>query len=594
MKLSSLKVKPALLKSDFIAGLTVALILIPQSLAYAQLAGLPPQFGLYAALLPPFIAAFFGSSKQLATGPVAVLSLMTASSLSVIYTPGTPDYISAAIFLALLLGIFQLFLGFIKFGGLISFLSHPVIYGFTNAAALIIATTQLPKFFGVSVASHEHHYETVIAVINAALKNTDIVTLLLGLWAIYAMYTFRKVNKKLPIVLLTVVLATLLSLFMNYQGAVIGTVPKGLPLLALPKLDFQILSALLPTIITIGIIGFTEAVSIAQAISVKTKEPVNPNKELMGQGLANIFGSLLQSYPTAGSFSRSAVNFQAGAKTGLSSFFTSLTVFITLLFFTGLLYHIPQVVLAAVIVFSVSGLIDFKKLKHIWYTNPYDGIAAVITFFGTIYFAPHLEKGIILGVVFSIGYYLYRSMHPRIVFLSKFKDGALHDAKRFSMDRCNNIAVVRLDAPLFFANAKYFEEEIVNDLAENKELRDILLIATGINHIDATGEEMLKSLFENMKSAGKILYFSEVKAPIIQLLKKTGLYEEIHPDHFFNKSDEAIRYIIHKLEKNNAHTDKEKCPLQKYSKLHDAEKASIKDKRETVAYFYHKLRLHKN
>lgn len=592
MKSSFLKIKTIYLKSDVLAGVTVALILIPQSLAYAQLAGLPAQYGLYAALIPPVIAAFFGSSKQLATGPVAVLSLMTASALSDFYTPGTPDYIQAAVFLALLLGIFQMLLGLIKFGGLISFLSHPVIYGFTNAAAIIIATTQLSKFFGVSVITHEHHYETVLAVFREAFQKTDIITLMLGMWSIYAMYTFRKINKKLPIVLLTVVFATALSILIQYKGSVIGAVPSGLPSISIIPLNPKVLFSLIPTVITMGIIGFTEAVSVAQAISVKTKEPVNPNKELMGQGIANILGSLFQSYPTAGSFSRSAVNFQAGARTQLSSFFTSAAVFITLLFFTKYLYHIPQVVLAAVIVFSVSGLIDLRKIKHIWFANPYDGIAAILTFLGTLYFAPHLEKGITMGVIFSVGYYLYRSMHPRIVFLSKFRDGALHDASRFSMDRCDNIAVVRLDAPLFFANAKYFEEEIVNDLAKNKNIKDVLLVANGINQIDATGEEMLKSLFENLKSARKTLYFSDLKAPILEILRTTGLYEEIHPDHFFSKSNEGIKYIIKSLEETGKHIDKESCPLKKYVKTHESDKAALKDKRETIAYFYHKLRLH--
>ena len=591
MNLPNLGKKPVFLKNDFVAGITVALILIPQSLAYAQLAGLPAQYGLYAALIPPVIAAFFGSSKQLATGPVAVLSLMTASSLTVFYTPGSPDYISAAILLALLLGIFQLGLGMIKFGGLISFLSHPVIYGFTNAAAIIIATTQLSKLFGVNVPSSEHHYETVIAVLQAASKSGELLTLLLGLWSIYALYTLKKLNKKLPIVLIVVISSTLLSQLMGYSGALIGEVPKGLPSFAIPVWDTKIIFGLIPTIITMGIIGFTEAVSIAQAISVKTKDSINPNKELIGQGLGNILGSFFFSYPTAGSFSRSAVNFQAGAKTALSSFFTSFTVLLTLLFFTDLLYFIPQVTLAGVIIYSVSGLIDLKKIRHIWNANPYDGIAAVITFFSTIYFAPHLDKGIMFGVIFSIGYYLYRSMHPRVVFLSKYKDGALHDATKFSMDRCENIAVVRLDAPLFFANAKFFEEEIVNDLASNKGIKDILIIGTGINQLDATGEEMLKSLFENLRPTKKTLYFSDLKAPILQLLKNTGLYSEIHPDHFFSKSDDAIRYVVNILEKADLHTDSEKCPLKKYVKRHEAEEVSIGDKRETIAYFYHKLRL---
>lgn len=593
MKIFFSKFNPKFIKPDFIAGITVALVLIPQSLAYAQLAGLPAHFGLYTALLPPVIAAFFGSSKQLSTGPVAVLSLMTTASLSPHFTPGSNEYIQAAIFLALCLGLMQLLFGIIKLGGLISFLSHPVIYGFTNAAAIIIATTQLSKFFGVSVGKFEHHYETVIAVLQNAITDTDPVTLMLGIWSLYAMYTFRKLNRKSPTVLISVVLATLFSIIINFKGALIGHVPQGLPTFGLPNIDFKLLSSLIPTILTMSIIGFTESVSVAQAIAVKTKESVNPNKELIGQGLSNIIGSFLQSYPVSGSFSRTAINFQAGAVSELSSFFTSILVFITLLFLTNLLYFIPQVVLAAVIVFSVSGLIDFKKIKHIWYANPYDGIAAILTFFGTLYFAPHLEKGIILGVIFSIGHYLYRSMHPHIVFLSKYKDGALHSVHRFKMERCKNIAVVRLDAPLFFANSAYFENEIINDLVKNSDISEILIVANGINLMDATGEEMLKSLLTSLKTGNKSLYISDVKNPVLEVIKNTGLYKEIGEGHFFQKSDTAIDFIINKLNHRKHHEDMDHCPLERYVKAHGTEKTSIKDKRENIAYFYHKLQLHK-
>lgn len=594
IKLFKFSPKSDFLKSDLIAGITVALVLIPQSLAYAQLAGLPAQFGLYASLLPPVIAAFFGSSKQLATGPVAVLSLMTAAALSPHYTLESNEYVLAAIFIALCLGLMQLFFGITKLGGLISFLSHPVIYGFTNAAAIIIATTQLSKFFGVEVAKYEHQYETVIAVFQSALKNTEPITLLLGLWSVYAMYTFRKINKKLPAVLITVVGATLLSMVINFKGALIGEVPVGLPKFMIPSVDLQLLSSLLPTILTMSIIGFTESISVAQAVAVKTKEAINPNKELVGQGISNIIGSFFQSYPVSGSFSRTAVNFQAGARSAFSSFFTCVLVFITLLFLTKFLYFIPQVVLAAVIIFSVMGLLDIRKIKHIWYTNPYDGIAAILTFFGTLYFAPHLEKGILLGVIFSIGHYLYRSMHPHVVFLSKYRDGALHNVNRFKMERCKNIAVVRLDAPLFFANSAYFENEIINDLAANKDISSVLIIATGINLVDATGEEMIKSLLFSLKTAKKTLYISDVKNQVFEVLKKTGLYAEIGEDHFFQKSDAAIRYIINYLEEAKNHEDSDNCPLRKYVKIHEAEHASLKDKRENIAYFYHKLNLHKS
>jgi SulP family sulfate permease len=591
MEVFAHKLKSVFLKSDIIAGATVALVLIPQSLAYAQLAGLPPQFGLYAALIPPVVASFFGSSKQLATGPVAVLSLMTAASVSTIYSPGSNEYITTAILLGLMLGLFQLFLGIARLGSLVSFLSHPVIYGFTNAAAIIIATTQLAKFFGVSVGQYEHHYQTVLAVLQKAVGNTDWVTLIFGVWALVAMYTIRSINKKFPAVLFTVFLASVFSFVIHYEGALIGTIPLGLPSFALPVFNSDVFMTLLPTAITMGLIGFTEAISIAQAIAVKTRDRINPNKELIGQGLGNIIGSLFQSYPTPGSFSRTAVNFQAGAKTSASSYFASILVLLTLIFFTKFLYYIPQVVLAAVIVVSVGTLIDFKKIKHIWYINRYDAIAAGLTFITTLYFAPHLDKGIIIGVLFSIAHYLYRNVHPRIVFLSKYKDGWLHDVEKFGLGRCTNIAVIRLDAPLFFANASFFENEVINDIVKNPDIHDVLIIAHGINQIDATGEEMLESLYKSLRTADKGMFLSEMKSPIMDLFVKAGLRDEIGKKHFFVKTEDAIQAIMEHLEKKDKHTDTLHCPLKKYITYHHQVKALETDKRETIAYFYHKLSL---
>lgn len=577
------------LRQDLIAGTTVALILVPQSLACAQLAGLPPQFGLYASLLPPFIASFFGSSRYLITGPVAILSLMTAAGLSVYYTPGSSEYISMAILLALSLGIFQLVLGLLRLGGLVSFLSHPVIYGFTNAAAIIIATSQLSKFFNVSSGQFHHQYETIAEVFQKGLTHTDWFTFILGLWALLMMYSLKKLNRKFPAVLATVILGTLFSLLLHYNGPVIGSIPIGLPGFILPELDIARIGHLIPVILAMGLIGFTESISIAQAIAVKTKDRIDPNKELIGLGLSNTIGAFTQSYPVTGSFSMTAVNYQAGVKSRASSIFTFILILFILLFFTNILYSIPKVILAAVIVLSVGGLIDFKKFKYIWYTNPYDGIAALLTFGATLYFAPALEMGVALGVIFSIGHYLYRSVHPRIVFLSKYKDGQLHDVERFKMDRCENIAVLRLDAPLFFANSAFFENEIINDVVENQKIRDVLIVANGINYIDATGEDTLQSLLLILKNGGKKLYFSDLKATVINLLTRSGLLKEVHKDHIFPKSEQAIIYLIRELEHNHNHNDKHSCPLKKFIKDQHAEHVIAQDKRETIAYFYNKL-----
>jgi len=425
-----------LIRHDIIAGITVALVLIPQSLAYAQLAGLPPQYGLYSALIPTFLAAIFGSSLYLSTGPVAVLSLMTASVLSLYHLPGTVEYISLALILTFMLGIFQITLSFLKIGNAISLLSHPVIYGFTNAAALIIASTQLPKLLGITAPNFDHQYQIVIAVFQKAYYGIDPITFLIGVWVLFSIIFLRIIKKDFPSLLFIMIGTTLFTRFIGYSGAVVGDITAGLPTFTPHLLSTELIFELLPTVAIMGIVGYAEAISIAQYVAKKTKTRLDPNKELFGQGIANLMGSFFQSFPTSGSFSRTALNFQAGARTNLSSITSSIMVLITLLFFTKLLYYLPQVVLAAVILISVSSLIDIKKIKLILLTSKPDAFAALITFLSTLYFAPHLERGIIIGVLFTIGYYIYKNVHPRVVLLSKNKKRRVGGAKKFYFWRC--------------------------------------------------------------------------------------------------------------------------------------------------------------
>jgi len=576
------------LKSDIIAGLTVALILVPKSIAYAQLAGLPAQYGLYASIFPPVVAALFGSSRHLATGPVAILSLMTASAVSMYYKPGTSEYISLALLIAFCLGVFQILLSAIKLGGAVSLLSHPVIYGFTNAAALIIASTQLPKFFGFDISPHGHQYETVITVLKEVSSGFDLITFLIGVWSLIAIITLKRIHKKFPSILVIVVVTTIFTWLLGYKGAIVGNVPSSLPYPAIPTLNIQMIIQLAPTIIIMGIVGFTEAISVAQAIAVKTKDRVEPNKELLGQGLANLIGSFFHSYPVSGSFSQTAINVHTGGKTALSSLITGIVVLLTLLFFTKLLYFIPEVVLAAVIVVSVLTLVDAKKFLHIWNTSKHDAIAALITFFTTLYFAPHLDRGIAVGVIFSIGYYIYKNVHPRVVFLSKYNDGWFHDATRFNLARCKNIAVVRFDGQLFFANSTYIENLIINDLIKHPEINDVLLMANGVNDIDSTGEHMLYSLWKTLKKNGKTLHISSLKSQITDVLERTGLKADIGYDNFLPTLDEAVKHIISMKENTNTHLDRGNCPLEKHVKATGVIKDMRLSKNNIIKYVYKK------
>ena len=463
-------------RQDFISGLTVALVLIPQSMAYAQLAGMPPYYGLYAAFLPPMVAALFGSSRQLATGPVAVVSLLTAASLAPLATAGSEGYIAYALLLSLIVGVFQFLLGVLRLGLVVNFLSHPVVNGFTNAGAIIIFSSQLEKMFGVYVDGSEHHYETIIEVCKSAIHYTHWPTFIFGVGAFTLMFVLKKVAPKVPNVLVAVALTTVIACAIGLQhdkkvdistiqsdkakklitsfntavkakpelekqqtevskaletaskahnnkamldaeheskhiqlnikelnhiffpqgetpagakddgrtwrvkvgnnalkteelrmmggGAVVGEIPKGLPSLTMPKFDMSAFSHLISSAIIISLLGFMEAISIAKAMAAKTGQRLDPNQELIGQGLANIIGAMTLAYPVSGSFSRSAVNLQSGAVSGLSSLFTSITVGLVLLFFTPLLYHLPQSVLAAVIMMAVIGLINASGFIH--------------------------------------------------------------------------------------------------------------------------------------------------------------------------------------------------------------------------------------
>ena len=393
------------IRADLIGGITVALVLIPQSMAYAQLAGLPAYYGLYAAFLPGIIGALWGSSKQLATGPVAVVSLLTASALIPFATLGSEQFIALAIMLAMLVGLFQLCLGVFKLGVVVNFISHPVIVGFTNAAAIIIGLSQLNKIFGVEKPRSESFISDILVVFQH-VGDTHILTLMMGVSAFAIMWGLKKYIPNIPGVLVAVVATTLVSWLIDFEslgGKVVGTIPSGLPSMQLPQMDYSMAGTLFTSAVVISMVGFMEAISIATAMAAKTIDRIDPNKELIGQGLANIVGSFSQSYPVSGSFSRSAVNLNAGAKTGMSAVFTGLIVLIALLFLTPLLYHLPQAVLAAVIMMAVTGLINFKAIKHAWLAHKHDGAASIITFGATLGFAPHLDNGIMIGAGLALG-----------------------------------------------------------------------------------------------------------------------------------------------------------------------------------------------
>jgi len=552
------------LKADLIAGLTVALVLVPQSMAYAQLAGLPAYYGLYASFLPPMVAAIFGSSRQLATGPVAMVSLMTATALGDIAVQGGEGYLMYAMLLATMVGLFQIFLGLLRLGVLVDLLSHPVVVGFTNAGAIIIATSQLNKVFGVEKVAADHHYETVMNIINAAMDHMHMPTLYMALIAFSIMIGLKIYLPKVPNVLVAVVITTVLAWMTGYAengGAVIGQIPQGLPSLTLPGIDMEIISQLMVNAIIISLVGFMEAIAIAKAMAAKTKQRLDANQELIGQGLSNIASGLTSGYPVSGSFSRSAVNIDAGAVTGFSSVVTGLVVGITLLFLTPLLYHLPSATLAAVIILAVANLVKIKPIVHAYKAEPHDGIVAVITFVFTLYVAPKIEEGIVLGVILSILLFVIRFMRPRVAELSRYKDGTMRDITVFpELETSDKIALIRFDGSLFFANAGFFEDKILEVMASRPDIKYIIFDAEGVNQIDSTGEEVLKHVYERLEENGVTLIVARMKRQFMQSVRRTGLLEQMGENKFFARIQYSLDFVWNSL---GDEYDRTQCPLRR-------------------------------
>ncbi len=553
---------PSIVWKDCVAGLTVALVLIPQSMAYAQLAGLPPYYGLYASFLPVIVSSMFGSSRQLQTGPVAVVSLMTAAALEPLAAANPEGFVVYAAILAILVGVFQMSLGLLRLGVLVDFLSHPVVIGFTNAAAIIIATSQLSKLFGVTAETSDHFYITIWNVLVEAAQHTHFPTLVMGIVALVIIFGLKHYAPKVPSVLIAVIVTSIASLLIDYEGLggkIVGNVPAGLPVLSIPDVDMATAASLIGKAIVIAVVGYMEAISIAKAIAVQTRQRIDANQGLVGQGLGNIVSGLSGAYPVAGSFSRSAVNMTAGAKTGFAAIVTGLIVALSLilLHFAQYLYYLPQATLAAVIISAVINLIRIKQIKYALRVHTHDGVIAILTFVLTLALAPHLEQSIFIGVVLSLGLFMYRTMHPHISVLSRHSDGTLRDAQANILKTCPKISVLRFEGPLFFASAMYFEAKVLERVAAKPELKFIIIDAEAITDIDATGEDMLHQLSLRLVALDVRLVFARTKRQVMDVFVRTGFAGPDWLDHFYRSDERAIEFAW----KNIKHCERERCPL---------------------------------
>jgi SulP family sulfate permease len=541
------------LHGDALAALIVTIMLIPQSLAYALLAGLPPEVGLYASMLPLVGYALFGSSSTLAVGPVAVVSLMTAAAVGDFAAVGTPEYRGAAIALALLSGLFLVALGLLRLGFLASLLSHPVISGFITASGILIAASQLKHILGVEAGGH-----TLVEIVQSLAIHIDAVsgpTLAIGIGATAFLFWVRKSLKPLltkfglgpraadsiakagPVaaVIVTILLVRIFAL--DQAGVkVVGAIPQGLPPITLPPFDLALWQDLLPSAVLISVVGFVESVSVAQTLAAKRRERIAPNRELVGLGAANLAASLTGGYPVTGGFARSVVNFDAGARTPLAGVMTAVGIGLTALLLTPLFQLLPKATLAATIVVAVLSLVDLAALKRTWVYSRGDFAAMATTIL--VVLGVGVEAGIVTGVALSVILFLVHSSRPHMAVVGQVP-GTQHfrNVKRHQVMVSPIVLSLRIDESLYFANARWLEDKVYDMAIADKTIRHVVLICAAVNDIDASALESLEALNERLHAAGVSFHLSEVKGPVMDKLKRSHFLDQLTGKVFLSQYD---------------------------------------------------------
>ena len=536
----------SLFKGDLVAGITVGIILIPQGIAYALIAGLPPIYGLYCALVPQLMYVIFGSSRQVAIGPVAMDSLIVATGVSTLALAGSDSYISIAILLALMVGAIQFIMGVFSLGFIVNFLSKPVITGFSSAIALIIGCNQFRNLLGVDfIQSDQIQY--VIEDVLFQINNYNFHTTIIGLFSVAIIVIFRNINIKIPNALIVVILGILI---MKYFGksfndvSIIREVPSGLPAFGIPDVDLDQIRELLPIAFTLVMVGYLETISIGKSLEAKQDEYlVRPNQELIALGLSNMVGSLFKAYPSTSSFSRSAINEESGAKTGMAALISVVMVVLTLLFLTPLFYYLPKAVLAAIIIVAVFGLVNFKEAIFLWKANHLDFWLLLATFLATLLLG--IEFGIIVGVGLSLIVLIFRTSRPYVAELGKVPNSNFYRNKnRFEEVIIeSDILIFRFDAQLFYANSSYFRAKLVKMVhKKGTALKLIVLDAESVNRVDSTGVEMLKERIKYYQKKGITFFFVGVKGPVRDDLFRSGILSIIEINHFFMRVNDAVKF----------------------------------------------------
>ncbi len=551
------------LTNDLVAAVIVTIMLIPQSLAYALLAGLPPEMGLYASILPLVIYALFGTSRTLAVGPVAVVSLMTAAAVGKLALPGSADYVLAAITLAFLSGVILLVMAVLRLGFLANFLSHPVIAGFITASGLIIAVSQLKHILGIE--AHGHTLITLGTSLVGGLGAVNPATAVIGIGAAAFLFWVRSGLKPLlirfglaprvadilaksgPVAAVAVTtLATWLFALNGHGVAIVGGVPNGLPPLQLPSFDLNIWSGLIMAALLISVIGFVESVSVAQTLAAKRRQRIDPNQELVGLGGANLASAFSGGYPVTGGFARSVVNFDAGAETPAAGAFTAVGIAIATVALTPLLTYLPKATLAATIIVAVLSLVDFSILRRTWFYSKADFAAVAATILLTL--GVGVEVGVSAGVALSVALFLYKTSRPHIAEVGRVP-GTEHfrNINRHSVETDPSVVTLRVDESLYFANARYLEDIIYDRVATDRALRHVVLMCSAVNEIDGSALESLEAINHRLDDLGVAFHLSEVKGPVMDRLKRTGFLQALTGQVFLSQYQAAIELTPAKM-----------------------------------------------
>ena len=546
------KYKKKYLSADLLAGFTVAIVLIPQGMAYAMIVGLPPVYGLYAALVPLIIYGLLGTSRRLAVGPVAMDSLLVAVGLGALKINGLDNYISIVILLSFLVGAIQLLLGIFRMGFFVNFLSKPVISGFTSAAALIIIFSQLKHLIGVDIAGGNQVYPLLM---NAAreLPNMELFDFSFGLAGIVIILGLKRWNKKIPGILIVVVLGILTSFVFRSELnglKIVGEIEEGLPVFAMPfnvlGRNLEYLGQLWPIALTLALIGYLEAISIGKSIEEKNNEDIiNPNQELVALGTANMAGSFFQAFPVTASFSRSAISNEMKAQTPLAGIISAIIVLLSLLFMTPLFYYLPKAILASIIMISVFSLIEVRYAKSLWNNRKDEFVLLLLTFLVTLFWS--ITAGILIGVLIALLLMVYRTSKPHIAVLGKIKGTDYYkNISRFDQDieARDDLLIVRFDSQLYFGNSNYFKRKIYELIAEKgASLNGVILNAEAINYIDSTAASMLVKVIEKLNDKKIAFFIAGAIGPTRDIIYSSGIIEVLDTDYLFVRTQEAVAFF---------------------------------------------------